>query len=207
MDARLVVGLTLVLGSIVIGARVVSGAHRTYPAVVVAHDAEAGTVLSATDLRLIRVRLADRALYLSRPDSAIGGRLSRPLSKGELVPRSALEPGRSGTRITIAFVDNAAPELAAGERVSVWLVGAHCPPVLVVSDVVVQSVREAPGGVGSGGGQAIDIDVVPEAVDRVLAAVSRPDSELRAGLLSGAANSRDDTAPAPIDCAAGSAGS
>lgn len=207
LDSRLVVGVALVLASVVTGARVVSGAHRTYPVVAITHDAESGTVLGPADLRVMRVRLVERDVYLAQPQLGIGKRVSRRLSRGELIPRSALDAPPALTRVTVPFAADAAPALATGERVSVWLLGAHCPPVVVVRDVAVQRVRDAGAALGSGGGQAIDIDVPAESADRVLAALSRPDSELRAGVLTGSPGTNDETVLAPIDCPGGSQGS
>src|SRR3954452_16953479 len=93
VDLRLVLGVVLVLASVLIGAKVVSGAPHTYPRGAVRHDLAAGAVLGASDLQLRQVQLPDHGngLYLSRLHDAIGRKLSRPVSAGELLPASALD--------------------------------------------------------------------------------------------------------------------
>lgn len=183
-----------------IGARVVSGAHRTYPVVAVAHDAAAGTVLAAADLRVVQVRLSERAVYLATLDDGIGRQLSRPLVRGELVPRSALGEMKPHIRIALTFARDAAPALNTGQRIKVWLSATHCPPVLVVDDVVVQDVRDGSSSFEAGTAQTIDVDVSPESAERIVIALSRPDSALRAGVLTGASDSSDGDPLAPIGC-------
>src|SRR3954449_2734081 len=85
---RLVLGVVLVLGSVLVGAKVVSGARQTYPRVTVRHDLAAGAVLGASDLQLRQVQLPHQGhgVYLSRLQDAVGKKLSRPVSAGELLP-------------------------------------------------------------------------------------------------------------------------
>src|SRR3954470_22107537 len=91
LDLRLVLGLLLVLGSVLLGARVVSAADATVPVWAAAGDLAAGTVLTADDLVSRDVRLDDTGeSYLSSSTRPEGRTLSRAVSAGELVPRSAL---------------------------------------------------------------------------------------------------------------------
>src|SRR3954452_824726 len=90
LDLRLVLGVLLVLVSVLIGAKVVSGARQTYPRVTVRHDLAAGAALGASDLPLRQVQLPHQGhgVYLSRLQDAVGKKLSRPVSAGELLPAS-----------------------------------------------------------------------------------------------------------------------
>jgi len=90
-DPRLVLGAVLVLGSILLGARVVAGAEHRYQMVAVSRDLQAGSVLMAHDVRIVRVQLPDRGVYLSDPVTVIGKMLNRPVSRDELLPATALD--------------------------------------------------------------------------------------------------------------------
>src|SRR3954449_3519595 len=57
LDLRLVLGVLLVLGSVLLGARVVGAADATVPVWAVTGDLAAGTHLVAADLRAVDVRL------------------------------------------------------------------------------------------------------------------------------------------------------
>ena len=60
-DTRLLLGVLLVLGSVVLGARVVTSAQRTQPVWAASRDLPAGTVLRADDLKAADVRLGVEA--------------------------------------------------------------------------------------------------------------------------------------------------
>jgi SAF domain len=92
LDLRLVLGVLLVLGSVLIGARVVTAADATVPVWAASADLAAGTVLTGNDLVAVQVRLDDAAGgYLSTGTHPQGRTLARPVRRGELVPRSALD--------------------------------------------------------------------------------------------------------------------
>jgi hypothetical protein len=92
LDLRLVLGVLLVLGSVLIGARVVTAAAATVPVWAASGDLAAGTVLTGDDLVAVQVRLDDAAgRYLSTSTRPQGRALARPVRRGELVPRSALD--------------------------------------------------------------------------------------------------------------------
>jgi hypothetical protein len=92
LDLRLVLGVLLVLCSVLVGARVVTAADATVPVWAASGDLAAGTVLSGEDLVAVQVRLDDAAGgYLSASTRPQGRTLARPVRRGELVPRSALD--------------------------------------------------------------------------------------------------------------------
>ena len=85
-------GVLLVLGSVLLGARVVGAADATVPVWAVDRDLAAGTELTADDLVAVDVRLDDAAgAYLSTGTRPEGRTLARAVRAGELLPRSALE--------------------------------------------------------------------------------------------------------------------
>jgi hypothetical protein len=141
-DPRLWIGVVLVTGSVVAGARILSGAG----------DLVAGQTLTAGDLRATRVRFdedADRDRYLEVDDELPATlTLTRPLTAGELVPAAALgeEPADDTVAVSIAVSAEHVPtDLVRGSRVDVWVLadrtlaqrrtrGAAEP---VLSDIVV----------------------------------------------------------------------
>jgi hypothetical protein len=196
LDLRLVLGVLLVLGSVLLGAKVVSSARETYPRVTARHDLAAGTILTAQDVTLARVQLPGHGdgLYLPRVEQAVGKQLARPVSAGELVPRAALGEVAAQTTVTVPLDAQAAPELRKGERIELWLSTSSCASTVLLADVTVQAVRADPDqAFGDGGGaQDVVISVSPALADRVVQALAFDQARLRAGVLVGAAP------PAPV---------
>ncbi|MDT0275161.1 SAF domain-containing protein [Blastococcus goldschmidtiae] len=92
LDLRLLVGVFLVLGSVLLGARVVGAADATVPVWAATGDLAAGTELDADDLVAVDVRLDDTAdAYLSTVTRPEGRTLARAVRSGELIPGSALD--------------------------------------------------------------------------------------------------------------------
>jgi SAF domain len=188
VDARLVLGIALVLGSVLIGAKVVSSASRTYPRVAARHDLAAGSVLTAADVTLARVQLPGqgRGVYVARLADVIGKRLSRPLSAGELVPAGALGAVPAQTTITVPLARGSAPDLRKGERIELWVSSAGCSSLVLLPDVPVQAVHVDSTAFGDhADGQDVVISVAPDLADRVVEALTLQDAQLRAGVLVG----------------------
>ena len=131
LDARLVLGVLLVLVSVVAGAGLLSSADRSAPVWIAARDLAAGTVLTEDDLERGRARLfgQDAARYLSAEGGPPVGRiLERPVGERELVPYAALAaPGQSAETREVAVpvaVGHLPPDLQRGQRVDVYLTPA-----------------------------------------------------------------------------------
>src|ERR1700722_10272635 len=92
LDARLLVGVLLVLGSVLLGARLLAGADHSYRVLATTRDLAAGTVLTDDDVHPVAVRLPDhgRGVYLGAGTSVVGQQLSRGVARGELLPAGAL---------------------------------------------------------------------------------------------------------------------
>jgi hypothetical protein len=185
LDLRLVLGVLLVLGSVLLGARVVAGADRTAPVWAAAGDLAAGTVLTAEDLVPVDVRLDDAAgAYLSTSTQPQGRTLSRGVRHGELLPRSVLEGAPAQVQVALPVqAGYVPPGLGRGSRVDVYALpagsGSAAAPaapgiVAVVRDAPVQSVSGRTQGVLSAPTTTVQVVVSLPAgrAQGVLAAVS-----------------------------------
>jgi hypothetical protein len=207
-DLRLVLGIVLVLAAVLVGALVVSRARHTEKELAVTRDLAAGTRVQTGDVHQIDVQLPDDvrhdAAYLSDPAQVVGKVLNRPLHRGELVPAAVLAAaGGSQTTVSVPFEADAAPNLARGERITVWLSTRSCPSIVLLPDVTVQDVRAAASGgfSTSGTGQDVVVSVAPALAQRVVAALAIQDATIRAGVLSGARTSSSGALPSLDACA------
>jgi SAF domain len=139
LDLRLVLGVLLVLGSVLLGARVVSDADATVPVWAVAGDLAAGTELAGEDLVAVDVRLdSAAAAYLSTSTRPEGRTLSRAVHAGELLPRSALEEPAELVQVALPVrAGYVPPSLARGQLVDVY----------ALADPAAGAVAEADGSV------------------------------------------------------------
>lgn len=190
LDARLVLGVLLVLVSVVVGARVLSAAERTQQVWTAVRDLPAGTALSRDDLRPTEVRLLGAAgQYLPAPDEAfVGYVLERGLGAGELVPVEALQaPGRGldVRYVSVPVLPGRFPaDLAKGELVDVWATpdrSAAADPAgapaegsrLVLEAVPVQAPPDDGGALGAATAeQAVVLAVATAEVGELLTAMS-----------------------------------
>src|SRR3954447_19824016 len=136
LDLRLVLGLLLVLGSVLLGARVVSAADATVPVWAASGSLAAGTVLTAEDLVAVDVRLDDAArAYLSTATKPEGRTLSRAVSAGELIPRSTLaEPDELVQLALPVQAGYVPPSLQRGQLVDVYAVADPAAGATAVAD-------------------------------------------------------------------------
>ncbi len=202
LDLRLVLGVLLVLASVLIGAKIVSSASTTYASVAATRNLAAGTVLTRDEVRLAQVQLPDRGrgVYLRTLADAVGKRLERAVSRGELLASAAVARVRAQTTLTVPLAAGAAPSLRSGQRIEVWVSTASCSSVVLLPDVTVQSVHADAGGSFSNGsgGQDVVISVEPAVAGRVIQALAIDEVKLRAGILVGHATP---TVPAPAPSA------
>lgn len=205
LDLRLVAGVVLVLASVLVGAKVVSGARHTYRMVSVTGDLAVGSTLRSSDLALVEVRLPGRGdgIYLSDSSRAVGKQLNRALAKGELLPITALGDPPTSTTLSVPFEAGNAPALRAGQRIEVWVSTKTCPSVVLLADVTVQQVQASDRQVGSRSGQDVVLGVSAALADRVVTALARDGALIRAGVLTGAQRAgANDSLPALDVCLA-----
>lgn len=171
LDARLLLGLLLVLVSVVVGAKVFADADERVAVWAVTRDLGADTTLASADLVTRSVRL-DRAAgrYVSADQSLEGLVLRRPVGKDELLPLAALgEPRAADQRRVVIEVDRfTAAGLDKGRVVDVYAVRESASnvepakPELVLAGVTVaedvNSGGSAFGGSGSKAGVTLVVD-------------------------------------------------
>ncbi|MEU2347491.1 SAF domain-containing protein [Modestobacter sp. NPDC049651] len=156
LDLRLVLGVLLVLGSVLVGARVVSAADATVPVWAAADDLAAGTVLTAADLVPVPVRLDDVARsYLATATRPEGRVLARAVGSGELLPRSALEEQADLVELALPVqAGYVPPGLSRGRLVDVYAVADPAAGATTTGGDVDRVLAAAPvqtvGGRGSG---------------------------------------------------------
>jgi hypothetical protein len=156
LDLRLLLGVLLVLGSVLLGARVIGAADVTVPVWAAAGDLSAGSRLTADDLVAVDVRLDKAAqAYLDTGSRPEGSTLNRAVHAGELVPRSAL----AGTAplVDLALPVQAGyvpPSLVRGQVVDVYAVAdsasSRTAPTGSVTPVVLKAPVQAVSGRSAG---------------------------------------------------------
>ena len=188
LDARLAVGILLVLGSTVLGSRVVAAADDTTPVWAITRDLGAGTRLSADDVVRRDVRLdGDASRYVAAAGGPPAGYvLTRPVGSGELLPAGAVaRVDRAGLRRLAVEVDSvSATGLADHGVVDLYVVPERpvtdrsAPPPAaeqVLAGVTVDEVARRPGGIGGVAGrtQSVVLLVTADDARRVLDAQAR----------------------------------
>jgi hypothetical protein len=136
----------LVLGSVLLGARVLGAADATVPVWAAAGDLAAGSTLTADDLVRVDVRLDTTAhAYLATGTHPEGRTLNRAVRAGELVPRSALDG--STPLVDLALPVQAGyvpPSLVRGQVVDVFAVAVSAAGTGVAGGSVTPVVLKAP---------------------------------------------------------------
>jgi hypothetical protein len=186
LDLRLVLGVLLVLGSVLLGARVVSAADATVPVWVATGDLAAGTQLTASDLRSADVRLGDAAgSYLSTGTRPEGRTLSRAVRAGELLPRSALDEVGELVQLALPVQSGYVPPgLERGQLVDVYAVADPAAGATGLADgSVTLVVRKAP--VQAISGRSEGVLSTPTTAIQVVVAVSADDAPDVLGSIAG----------------------
>lgn len=126
-DPRLWIGVLLVAGSVVLGARLLGDADRTVGVWVSRTDLAPGVRVAAEDLVLTRVRFADAgaaARYFAAADVLpTDPYLRHAVGAGELLPRAALGDRYDATAQVSVSVPGAQvpPSVRTGSEVDVWV--------------------------------------------------------------------------------------
>jgi hypothetical protein len=177
LDLRLVLGVLLVLGSVLLGARVVAAADATVPVWAATGDLAAGTELTAGDLRAVDVRLGNSAgSYLSTGTQPEGRTLARAVRAGELLPRSALDEPAELVQLALPVQSGYVPPgLERGQLVDVYAVADPAAGATGVADgSVTPVVRRAP--VQAISGRSEGVLSTPTTAIQVVIAVAAEDA-------------------------------
>jgi hypothetical protein len=175
LDARVVLGVLLMLVSIVGGARVFASAGQLTGVYAAAHDLVPGARIGPGDLTVTRVRLdGDGGKYVAAGGAApVGYVVTRFVGGDELVPSAALAtaPPHPTRLVTLPVQPGHLPDdLGRGDLVDVYLTpkaaaGAQVPmPSLVLSSVPVD---DRDGGSRTFGGDSSLAVVLAVPADRV----------------------------------------
>jgi hypothetical protein len=183
LDARLLAGLLLVLGSVVIGAKVVAAADDSTRVWAAARDLPAGAVVADGDLVPVEVRLEQGGSKYVRAEGVppLGHRISRDVGRHELVPRAVLvrqDAALDERLVTVPVAQFHFPsKLVRNARVDVYVTVKPragqdpAPPRLVLEDARVVEVDTGTSGFGAAGsGAGVVLAVAkPEVADLVAA--------------------------------------
>lgn len=157
---RLLLGVVLVSGSVVLGARLLAAADDTVGVWAVVHDLPAGATVQGSDLERREIRFPDARTA----DDYVGASeappqestLNRPVSAGELLPRSAIARTRVPATIEVPIsvaTDDLPATVRQGSVVDVWVTPkvsavaqSKVRAVPVLTDVVVVAVPRTSEG-------------------------------------------------------------
>ncbi len=184
-NPRLLLGVVLVATSVLLGSRLLASADDSVAVWTLARDLPSGAELHRGDLERRQVRFPDADTadgYLAGADAPpVAATLNRPVSAGELLPRSALaqddRPQLIEVPVSVAS-DDLPATVRQGSVVDVWVtpktatVGSSRPkaaPVLV--DVVVVAVPRVSDGLAPETTRQVIVGVPADAADDLGAAL------------------------------------
>lgn len=173
-DARVLAGITLIVVSMLIGARLLSGGSDTVQAWQAVRDLAPGAVVAPDDVVAVEIP-AGLAVAYADGSGLPTAPLDRPLLAGEVLPVPTDAGVVDARWVTVPVEPLHAPvDLAAGERVDVWStagadLGVVPAPELVLEGVLVSHV--AVDGVGLGGEYGVVLEIDPREAAALLAAV------------------------------------
>lgn len=183
-DPRILLGLLLIAGCVLIGARVLSSADDTVAVWSARSDLVAGTVLDRDDLvpsRLHFAAAADAAVYVGADDLPDGEvTLVRPVGAGELLPRAALGAGGDPLVELPLAVDRAdlPATVRPGSVVDVWVAGTEKGPARrLLDDVPVVALPRAADTLAPESTRQVIVGV-PEGSDTLAAVLGVGDGRL-----------------------------
>lgn len=185
-DARLLVGVVLVLLGTVLGARLIAVADDTTPMYAASTTIRPGDRLTADNLRRVDVQLGDEsARYLGATSAVADDSYAlREVPEGELVPASAVgsRSAVSVQPVTIEVDASSARGLPAGALVDVWVSPRdtqstqerYLDATLTLQRVSVSPVNQDSGRFGAASStMAVQLRVPRDKVAEVIAAVDK----------------------------------
>jgi len=183
-DARLLLGVALVLVSVVVGARLVGSGEQGDMVWSTRSPLAAGTTLTAADLVPVTVSLGDSATrYATTSESLAGRTLNRDHERGELIPMASLaEPARGRVMSIPVDADHAPASLGRGQRIDVFATTdpgtAGARTEIVLQAVPVQEVQRGGGGLSTAASLSVVVVVPPAEAIRVVQALQSADIDV-----------------------------
>lgn len=172
LDPRLITGVLLVLGSVVVGSRVIAAADQTVPVLAAATDLAPGQPLTAELVETRDVVLDGNDNLYYTGDLGRGYVVVRPVGAGELLPRASVAAATDSGALRYVTIPLPAAEVPAGLAraavVDVWRIPPPDAPdrtaARLLAGVGVTAADSGDGGLAAAGGQV-----------RVTLAVTAPD--------------------------------
>ncbi|WP_213814296.1 SAF domain-containing protein [Glaciihabitans sp. dw_435] len=180
-DPRFAIGIGLVVLSVAGVITLVGTADSSVEVMAAREDLAPGQRVSAADLQVTRARVSDAdSLYLSRSEvPAAGLVVTRPVSRGELLPQSAVgsADGLELTSVVVSTTSQLPESVGSGSRIDVWSAaqeqtGTFAAPTVIVSSATVVRLVQQDGLVVDSAGPSVELLVPRSAVARVLEAVA-----------------------------------
>lgn len=183
-DPRLVAGVVMVAGSVLLGSQLLAGADDTVTVWSARTALPAGTGVTAADLRPSQVRFTSDQLaerYVPTASAPEGMVLLRDVAAGELLPRAALgaAAAEETAELPVAVSSDAIPAgLRPGELVDVWVTPAQRstdggPAVRVLEQVPVVAVPQHSSALGPASTRQVVVGVPGADEDLVARALGR----------------------------------
>lgn len=184
-DARLLVGLVLVVASIAAVVGIVGVADDGEEVLVTPRALTAGEVLTASDLDVRRVSLGVEAHGYARPGELPdeGVVVTRTLAAGELVPLAALGDvrGPAATTVVVALSTPLGATVRPGDALDLWSApaieaGRFGAPVVIASDAHLVRAVVDDGIVARDRGGSVELLVPRRDIARILHALANGDA-------------------------------
>jgi hypothetical protein len=190
LDGRLVAGAVLVLISVAVGAKLVASSDRYDVMWAASHDVAAGSIVTAADLREVRVKFhdaighatgagAEQGYFPVAGATIVGRTASVALFAGQLIPVGAVPLSAPNSRrlVTLPVSRLHMPKGAAeGMQVDLYVTvksdsaDGESEPELVLADVTIADTITDSSGLGDSGGSGVVLSVPIADVDAVVAA-------------------------------------
>lgn len=178
-DARFLLGIVLIIGSIAGVWAVVVAARQTTPVWAAARTLVPGETIAADDLQAVDVALGvARERYLGAAALAPGTVAARTIERGELVARSALGVAGSAavTTVVLRSSGDVPASVVTGTTVEVWAApqlerGRFDTPDVLVPEATVLSVTRGDSVMG-GGETSLELVIDRSDVSATLAALA-----------------------------------
>lgn len=177
-DGRLLLGVLLVAITALAGAKLLSAADDTTAIWAAGRDLPAGTTLTSADLTTVRVRFTsgDAAGQYVAADADLKGLVvTRPISKGEFVPREAAtsQEETERTELPLSIATGRLPaDTAVGDQVDVWVVPKEQQAKLLWAEVRVVQIDAVKGVSGGSARRQVLVGLDTKDVSKLPAALT-----------------------------------